>query len=239
VHREPLKALLVGNGRVPARASLPLDVFDDVGLVVAADGGARGCAALGLRPDLAVGDFDSAAPGDVEALERLGVEIRRVPAAKDESDLELGLGACIERGARRVVLLGVLGGPRLEHELAAIGLLALAGADWPDVSIVDDRSTIRMLAGGSGPDGPSGAVVRGEPRDFVSLLPFGGAATGVSTEGLRYPLHDEPLPMGPSRGLSNELVGTLATVSCRAGRLLIVHTRRSVVEPPAGHVGEE
>jgi thiamine pyrophosphokinase len=239
VHREPLKALLVGNGRVPARASLPPSVFDDVGLVVAADGGLRGCAALGLRPDLAVGDFDSAAPGDVEALERLGVEIRRVPAEKDESDLELGLGACIERGARRVVLLGVLGGPRLEHELAAIGLLALAGADGPDMSIVDDRSTIRVLAGGSGPHGSSAAVVRGTPGDFVSLLPFGGAVAGVSTDGLRYPLHDEPLPVGPSRGLSNELLGTVATVSCRAGRLLIVHTRRPAVEPSAGHVGEE
>ena len=239
MHREPLKALLVGNGRVPARASLPPGVFDDVGLVVAADGGSRGCAALGLHPDLAVGDFDSAAPGDVEALERLGVEVRRFPAEKDESDLELGLRACVERGARRVILLGVLGGPRLEHELAAIGLLAMAGADGADLSIVDDRSILRVLAGGSGPEGPSAAVVQGAPGDFVSLLPFGGAADGVSTHGLRYPLQDEPLPVGPSRGLSNELVGTLATVSCRAGRLLIVHTRRSAVEPPAGHVGEE
>lgn len=239
MHREPVKALLVGNGRVPARACLPADVFDEVAFVVAADGGLRGCAALGLRPDLVIGDLDSAVPAEVEQLQRLGIEVHRVAAEKDESDLELGLRACVERGARRVILLGVLGGDRLEHELSAIGLLALPGAAGVDLSIVDDRSALRLLAGGSGAGGTSVAVLRGTPGDYVSLLPFGGSAAGVSTEGLRYPLHAEPLPVGPTRGLSNELVGTLATVSCRAGRLLIIHTRRSAVEPPGGHVGEE
>jgi energy-coupling factor transport system substrate-specific component len=82
-----------------------------VGLIVAADGGASRCRALGLRPDLVVGDFDSADAAEIEALARAGVEIRRVPAEKDESDLELALRAAIERGARRVIALGALGGP--------------------------------------------------------------------------------------------------------------------------------
>ncbi len=239
MHQESLKALLVGNGHVPARACLAADVFDDVSLIVAADGGASRCRALDLRPDLVVGDFDSADAAEIEALERAGVEIRRVPAEKDESDLELALRAAIERGARRVIALGALGGPRVEHALAAIWLLAQAAGEGVDLSIVDDRSVLRALVGGSATGAPADVEVRGTPGDFVSLFPFGGDAHGVSTVGLRYPLRNEPLRAGPSRGLSNELLVPVATVSCRGGRLLIVHTRRSAAEPAGDQSSEE
>jgi thiamine pyrophosphokinase len=238
VHPVPLKALLVGNGRVPPRSRLPEAVFDDVGLVVAADAGAMRCRALGLRPDLVVGDFDSVEAGGLEALERSGVEVRRFPPDKDESDLELALRAAIERGARRVVALGALGGVRVEHALAAVWLLALAADDGVDLAIVDERSSLRMLTARPGA-GAATLEIRGTPGDFVSLLAFGGDALGVSTTGLRYPLLDEPLRAGPSRGLSNELLGSAATVACRRGRLLIVHTRRAAVEPARANESEE
>ncbi len=80
--------------------------------------------------------------------------------------------------------------------------------------------------------------LHGEPGDFVSLLPWGGDAHGVTTEGMRFPLHDEPLPMGPSRGLSNEILGTSAAVTCRAGGLLVIHTRRAVVDAPHAYAPE-
>jgi thiamine pyrophosphokinase len=58
----------------------------------------------------------------------------------------------------------------------------------------------------------------------VSLLPFGGRVDGVTTSGLRYPLADEPLEVGPARGLSNVREHERAAVSLRAGRLLVVET---------------
>ena len=234
-----LKALLVGNGRVPSRASLPREVFEHVGFVVAADGGAAACGSLGLRPDLVVGDFDSAEPAVIERLARAGAVVRRVASEKDESDLELGLRAAIERGADLVVALGALGGPRIEHTLAAIGLLQVADEAGVAMAIVDDRSTLRLLGQGCGRDGPPRLEIRGAPGDYVSLFPWGGDVPGVVTEGLRYPVRHETLRMGPSRGLSNELLGPAAAVRCRSGRLLVVHTRRSAVEPPAGEHREE
>jgi thiamine pyrophosphokinase len=54
-----------------------------------------------------------------------------------------------------------------------------------------------------------------------------GDVEGVSTEGLRFPLRDEPLPVGPARGLSNELLDRAASVSSRRGRLLVVHSRHA------------
>jgi thiamine pyrophosphokinase len=44
----------------------------------------------------------------------------------------------------------------------------------------------------------------------------------VTTTGLRFPLRDETLPAGSSRGVSNELTTTSASVALVAGTLLIV-----------------
>ncbi len=44
----------------------------------------------------------------------------------------------------------------------------------------------------------------GAPGRLCSLLPFGGPAVGVLTDGLRYPLRRETLAPGTTRGVSNE-----------------------------------
>ena len=99
MHQESLKALLVGNGHVPPRACLAADVFDDVGLIVAADGGALRCRALGLRPDLVVGDFDSA-----DAADDRGARTRRCrdpPGPGREGRERSGAGPARGHRARR------------------------------------------------------------------------------------------------------------------------------------------
>jgi thiamine pyrophosphokinase len=76
-----------------------------------------------------------------------------------------------------------------------------------------------------GPDGqPASRSLPGRTGATVSLLPFGGDATGVTTHGLRYPLRDEPLLIGPARGLSNVREAPDAWVTLRAGRLLVIET---------------
>jgi thiamine pyrophosphokinase len=64
----------------------------------------------------------------------------------------------------------------------------------------------------------------GAVGDLVSLLPVGGEAEGVRTNGLRFPLDGESLRLGPSRGLSNVVVDPPASVSLERGTLLVVET---------------
>ena len=76
------------------------------GLVLAADGGARFLAGLGVTPDAVVGDFDSLDEAVVRRLEDDGVELVRHPVRKDVTDGELAVDEALRRGADEVVLAG-------------------------------------------------------------------------------------------------------------------------------------
>ncbi|HYX10769.1 MAG TPA: hypothetical protein VE817_02235, partial [Candidatus Acidoferrum sp.] len=74
------------------------------------------------------------------------------------------------------------------------------------------------------------ADLGGRIGDLVSLLPFAGDAGGLTTEGLRYPLRDERLRSGPSRGLSNVRVSSDASLTVGSGRILVVETPATLSE---------
>jgi thiamine pyrophosphokinase len=226
-------AIILADGDAPARARLDLAWprwADGVALVIAADGGARHAPGLGLRIDCWVGDGDSIGADALAELTSAGVEIRRVPAAKDESDTELAVALAIERGAGQVVVLGAFGGVRLDHALANIGLLAMPGLAGRPACLLDERTRVRLVQA-PGPDGePVRLGLSGRSGDLVSLLPYGHGVEGVTTEGLAYPLRDEPLPAGPARGLSNVRTGEAAAVTVRSGLLLVVETPATLVE---------
>jgi thiamine pyrophosphokinase len=213
-------ALVVADGDVPARDALDVawpGWAAGIDLVVAADGGAIGAERLGFTIDLVVGDCDSLGDGDLQRLAAAGVAVRRSPADKNESDTELAVLAAIERGATSIVIVGALGGSRVDHALANVSLLALGALAGRPCSILDETARIRLLAG------PREMEIEGAPGGVVSLLPLGDV-DGVTTEGLAYPLSDERLPMGPARGLSNIRTASRARVAIRSGRLLVVES---------------
>jgi len=185
--------------------------------LIAADGGADIVHAAGGTPDLVVGDMDSISSRGRRALKQDGVEVRVFPCAKDETDLEIALRAAVSVGAGEVTVFCSLGGPRLDHLLGAVSLLA---ADWLHavrVKLVDFRHAVYMASGD--------ASVVGEPGDLVSLLPQTRQVEDVTTQGLLYPLSGETLYRAATRGVSNELTGTRARVSHGPGDLLIVQHR--------------
>ena len=220
-------ALVVADGDVPARAVLDAAWPGwDAGVVdvVAADGGLARARALGLRPDVLVGDLDSLAPALLAAAATDGIPIRRARADKDESDTELALLEAIARGATRITVLGAFGGPRLDHALANLWLLAHPALAATAIVLLDAASRA-FLVQAPGPDrGPVTRALPGPRGATITLLPFGGDVAGITTGGLAYPLRDEPLTIGPSRGLSNIRESPDAAVTVRSGRLLVVET---------------
>ncbi|HEV8252281.1 MAG TPA: thiamine diphosphokinase [Candidatus Limnocylindria bacterium] len=212
-----MKAIVVAGGDAVPEDTAQLFGAD---LLIAADSGARWLDASGAVPDLVIGDLDSVDPILLDRLAGAGVGIERHPVEKDASDLELALARAVAAGADDVVLLGALGGRRLDHELA--NLLLLVGRDWLGhrLRIVRGGTTVRSVNGGETIE------LSGDEGDLVTLLPIDGDAMGVETRGLRFPLDGEPLQLGRSRGLSNQVEHPPASVSLARGTLLVIETRK-------------
>jgi thiamine pyrophosphokinase len=214
--------VVLADGDAPSRARLDAawPGWDaGVALVIAADGGARHALPLGLRLDRWVGDGDSIDPGDLAALAAAGVPIDRVDRDKDASDTELAVLAAVEAGVDELTIIGGLGGRRTDHALANLVLLDHAALHDRQVRLFDARAARISLV-----VGPAERDLDGHIDDIVTLVAWDGPAAGVTTRDLLYPLRDETLQPGSSRGLSNVRTAPRAGFSLRNGRLLVIET---------------
>jgi thiamine pyrophosphokinase len=208
-----LTAIVVAGGTPPDAALGRL--LPDHDLVVAADSGLHGARALGLEPHVVIGDMDSVDPAALEAAERGGAVVQRVPHDKDAVDTELALHAAVAHGARRIILV-TGGGGRLDHAVGVLNCLLHPLLAGREVHALWGDARMRVL------HGPERAEICGPVGSTIGLLAAGGDAHGIVTEGLRWSLDDEDLPAHSTRGVSNELASEVATVSLRAGRLLVI-----------------
>jgi thiamine pyrophosphokinase len=224
---EPARTLILADGAAPPRADLDAawPAWDaGIGFVIAADGGARHAPAFGLRLDRWVGDGDSIDDATLAELAASGVGLRHAEPDKDESDTELALLEAIAEGAGDITILGALGGLRVDHALANVALLQHPLLEGRPVTLFDERATRIALLEAIDGGAPASRAFEGRKGDLVSLLPLGGRAGGVTTEGLRYRLVEEPLELGRSRGLSNVRTAPVARITLNSGRLLVIET---------------
>ena len=210
-----MRAVLVASGDPMASDARWLGGAE---LVVAVDGGAAWLTSIGRQPDLLVGDLDSVDAELVRRLEAASVPVERHPTEKDSSDLELAVASAIGRGADEIVILGAIGGDRLDHEIANVLLLAELSFATTRLRAARGGTSLRVLRG------EGELAIQAPPGSLVTLLSLGEVADGVTTSGLRYPLRDEPLHLGSSRGLSNEVAAQPASVRLRGGTLLVIET---------------
>ncbi|MFN2417302.1 MAG: thiamine diphosphokinase [Candidatus Limnocylindria bacterium] len=210
-----MKVAVVASGELEASDAVWLD---DADLVIAADGGAGSLDRLGRLPDLVIGDLDSVDGLLLRRLEASGTRVESHPADKEASDTELAVEAAFDAGGSAVVVLGAMGGDRLDHEVANLLLLADSSLAGSDLRAVRGGTAVRALhAGGR-------LVLDGAVGDLVTLLPVGGDASGVTTVGLRWALDAATLRIGRSRGLSNEILQAPASVQISLGTLLVIET---------------
>lgn len=190
--------------------------------LIAADGGTRHALALDVHPHVIVGDLDSLDPSILAKLQAQGTEVERHPIGKDATDLELAIERAVNDGAREVVVVGALGG-RLDQTLANV--LILAQRVWPArISLVEGSQVATLLRGGET------LRLGGAPGTTVSLLPLTPEVTGITYQGLLYPLTNATLQLGSTRGISNQVATQPATVYIASGLALVVQ----VLAPTAG-----
>ena len=180
-------------------------------LVIAADGGLRHTQALGIRPDVILGDFDS--------LGYVPADSQVYPVEKDDTDAMLAVRVGLERGCDFFLFYGAMDGPRLDHTVAnfqTLGYLAthgargaLIGRDY--IATVLREETIEFSEAAAG---------------ILSLFCLGASAE-VTIEGLKYSLDHGTLTPDFPLGVSNHFEGKAARITVHDGLVLALWDRRN------------
>lgn len=207
-----MQALIVANGDLQAPADWAARAAA-ADLVIAADGGAAHCRALGLLPAVLIGDLDSITAAVKAELEEQGVKIIIHPPNKDATDFELAVLHAKEADANDIMVFAGLG-RRWDHSLANLLLAAQPQFDSLHITFFQGEQRLHVLR--------SASKLAAKAGERVSLLPLAGDAVGVTTRGLLYPLHSETLQLGSSRGVSNVAEIDSPEVSIEQGLLLCV-----------------
>ena len=210
------RAVIFVNGHIPS-LELARRLIRPVDTLIAADGGTRHALALGLVPSVVIGDLDSLTSDDRRTLDAAGTEILGYPRDKNETDFELALHYAVEVKYTEILLVAALG-DRLDQTLGNLALLTDPSLVGLHVRVDDGVEQAFFVS--------TQARFEGHPGDLVSLIPWGREVTGVTTDGLRWPVRGETLYPYKTRGISNELLGETASVSLKSGLLLIVHRRQ-------------
>lgn len=219
--------VIIGGGNInKSFAKDFIDKLDKASLsVMACDSGYENCLAIGVKPDIVIGDFDSISKEAYEKLQQSDAEIIKLNPIKDDTDIEAAVNIAIHKTSfgEFIYILGGTG-KRLDHFLGNMSLLGLGCRKDRQVVIVDEYNYIQMISARetleidkSGPEGQFG--------DYISVFPYGGKAVGVTMTGFKYPLEDATLEGFNTLTVSNEIVEEMGTITLKEGYLVVCESR--------------
>ncbi len=187
----------------------PLDAED---FVIAADGGLRHTQALGVVPDLVLGDFDS--------LGYVPEGAEQHPVEKDDTDAMLAARRGLEKGCDRFLFYGGLEGARLDHTVANFQTLQFLADHGAKGWLIGKNQAVTVIKNGT-------LQFPSQAQGTVSVFCMGHDAKGVSIEGTKYTLTNGTLTAGFPLGVSNQFTDRQAVISVKDGSLLVIYDRKN------------
>ncbi len=178
--------------------------------VIAADSGMKHADALGLTPELWVGDFDSTPTALWDQWSHIDQE--RFPTDKVKTDGELAIDAALKLGAREIILLGAFGGQfdQVLGHAALLHVIAATGAKSFATSGIEEAwPLITSLSLWQIPTGTRVSIVGLTDLKALSIL------------GVRWPLQKRDVAFGSTLTLSNEVKGDVS-ISLEQGRAIVL-----------------
>jgi thiamine pyrophosphokinase len=188
---------------------------DDV--YVGADRGALFLVQHGIKPDIALGDFDSVDAEELALIQHNSKQLLSCdPVMKDLTDTEMAFNWAVIQKPKEIIMYGALG-TRLDHSLANVHLLVKALHNNILCTIVDPFNRVRVI-------NRSVKLEQTSRFSHVSLLPLSPEVTGITLEGFQYPLNEATLTIGQSLGISNCIVETSGFIRISQGLLLVIES---------------
>ncbi len=212
--------LMTAGGSIDA--DLPADFLSKkteygIDTIVACDRGYEALAAIGVTPDVVVGDLDSMSEQCRKDMEYKDIEVIRLNPVKDDTDTEAAIALCAGRGAEKIYLFGATGS-RVDHMLGNIELLAYAADRGCELIIIDRHNRIRLLQ-------HSFKITKDEQwGDYISFIPYSPAVEKLTLRGFKYELQDFDMKKGNTLGISNEITADTADISFSSGKLIMVES---------------
>ncbi len=208
---EMKRCVIVGGADIN-KAERIREMIEPGDFVIYCDCGLRHREALGIEPDLIIGDFDSWQKPETDT------ETIVLPVIKDDTDTVYAVKEAVKRGYDEFLLIGVFGG-RLDHTLGNLSILLNLFKQGKKATAVDDYSIITVV--GKEPQHI------GSEYAFFSLLAIDGEAKGVTIKGAKYPLENAVITPDFPLGVSNEVLpGKTAEVSVKEGSLILIKDYR-------------
>lgn len=201
-----MRCLIVCGGDFSPTLFLKKDTGD---LLIAADSGLQHLRALGILPDVAIGDWDSLGETP-EGMETVTLTVR-----KDDTDLVAACRLGYERGCRDFLIFGALGGTRFSHSLAAVQTLHWLKTLGASAEIWDEHCRICCIAAGEALDFSEHEV------GHISLFSL-TEQSSVDLSGLWYSGENIALEAAFPLGVSNAFVGEKSHIDCRSGIVAII-----------------
>ncbi len=220
-----MRYVIVTGGPLPSKAADVIRGFagEPDTKIIACDSGCDYLSKISVIPEVVIGDMDSITAEGLEFISANNIPVEKYPVEKDWTDSEIALKkAGIDD---EVILVCPLSG-RIDHVIANLGLAVKYRSEGLKITVTDGITVCFPL---SGEDRAECSVREYNGEASVSLIPcsFDTPVTGVTTEGLYYPLNDADLISGSSFSFSNHPVedAKKIAVSIKSGKLLLVVTK--------------
>lgn len=197
-------------GSYPYNSSFDFSVFEN-DIVICADGGLTLAEQLGVKADLAVGDFDT-----VNADNYCG-NVEYYPPEKDDTDMLIAIKTGFRMGFKDFIILGGIGG-RLDHTFANIQALCYISDNGGHGELLSDCESVTLQL-------PGKAIYYKQDYHYISIFSLTDKCEGVCLKELKYPLDNAVLTSGFPLGISNEFLSDSCTVKLKKGKLLVIRTK--------------
>lgn len=187
-------------------------ILEENDLVVAADGGYDHLIRMGLRADIALGDFDSVSSGEI--WNDTICEKMTYPPEKDDTDMMLAIKLGLSRGFEQFAIYGGLGG-RLDHTIANIQALSYLAEHQAQGMLYHEDYALTVIK-------DSSYTIEKTYVGCVSVFSLSDTSKNVTIRGLQYEVEGITLTNTFPLGISNTAAGKKGIISVENGTLLIL-----------------
>lgn len=197
-----MRAVIIGNGDIFNYDRIKKYIHKN-DFVICADGGIRHAKAMKIDVNIIIGDFDSS------LAEECAADKIAYPTRKDFTDGELCVHYALEHNMQEVVFVG-MSGTRADHTLTNIFLLS----QCKRACMITDNNEIYYIK--------DSIIIENKKGMTLSIIPVRGDLCKITTTGLEYPLNDETLYFGESRGNSNVIIDDTCSIRFESGEGLVI-----------------